>query len=171
MKALINVIGKSGSGKTYLIRNAIKKLKETLGFDSAVFKYIHEHQIDKENSDSYLYGKAGANYSITKNTYDETVIFLKKKISIKELSSWIQKGPFNIDIIFTEGFRNLDAPTILCIKAGDTLEEQINEKVRMISGLICNNPTKLKNYDNIDLPVIDIEKDFDSFLHIFNLIE
>ncbi|TFF97697.1 MAG: hypothetical protein EU547_03595 [Promethearchaeota archaeon] len=170
MKPLINVIGHSGSGKTYLIRYAIKKLKDDLNYDSAVFKYIHEHKIDKEGSDSYLYGKAGANYSITKNSYDETVIFLKKEVSIKELSKWIQMGPFKVDIIFTEGFRSLNTPTILCLENFDSMKDQLNKNVEMISGLICNNSNIEKLARNIEIPIVDIRQDFQLFLKMFNII-
>jgi molybdopterin-guanine dinucleotide biosynthesis protein MobB len=168
MKALINVIGYSGSGKTHLINNAIKRLKEELNYDSAVFKYIHEHKIDKEGSDSYLYEKAGANYSVTKNSFDETVIFLKQHISIEELSTWIQKGPFNVDIIFTEGFRGLDVPTILCVNDLDSLDEQLTSNVKMISGIICKTCSESKQIRN-EIPIVDITENFRTFLQIFSI--
>lgn len=168
MKALINVIGYSGSGKTHLINNAIKRLKEELNYDSAVFKFIHEHKIDKKGSDSYLYEKAGANYSVTKNSFDETVIFLKQHVSIQELSTWIQKGPFNVDIIFTEGFRGLDVPTILCVKGLDDLKGQLTSNVKMISGIICKRYSESKQIRN-EVPIVEITEDFKSFLQIFGI--
>lgn len=160
----INVIGYSGSGKTYLIKKGIKKLKDKFDMDSAVIKNIHEHQIDKQGKDSYLYTKVGANYAITKNIYDETTIFIKKSLKINDLIDWLARGPFKIDIIFTEGFRDLKIPTILCLKDWEKLEEQYNEYVKMISGIICVDSEKSKIND---VPVIDIEKNFKKFLEIF----
>ena len=64
---IISLIGRSGSGKTNLIINAIKRLRKELHYNIAVIKNIHEHQIDEEGKDSYKYIEAGANYAITKN--------------------------------------------------------------------------------------------------------
>ncbi len=169
MIPIINVIGHSGSGKTYLIREAIFKLESQFNYDAAVFKYIHEHEIDKKGSDSFLYGKAGASYSITKNAFDETVIFLKKRVPIKELIDWIRKGPFKVDIVFTEGFRDLDAPTILCLTDLGELDEQLTKNVKMISGLITKKFSKKTLSKEIEIPIMDISKDFESFLSQFDI--
>ena len=163
----INVIGYSGSGKTYLIKKFIQRLKNELNLESAVIKNIHDHQIDKEGKDSFIYTKKGANYAITKNIYDETTIFLKKKVNIENLLEWISKGPFKVNIVFIEGFRNLNIPTILCLKTMDKYKEQINENVRVISGKISIITDK-KKIDN--LPVINIENSFNKFIEIFNIV-
>jgi len=126
------LIGYSGSGKTQFILNAIELLRINLNYQTAVIKNIHEHQIDKENKDSYKYAEAGAKFSITKNVYNETTIFLKEKIRIEKLLEWIAYGPYKIDLIFIEGFRNLDYPTILCAKNLSELESQLTNNVRMI---------------------------------------
>ena len=163
------MIGYSGSGKTQFILNAIELLRINLNYQTAVIKNIHEHQIDKENKDSYKYAEAGAKFSITKNVYNETTIFLKEKIRIEKLLEWIAYGPYKIDLIFIEGFRNLDYPTILCAKNLSELESQLTNNVRMISGVICSKFTHKNKKINIDLPIIDIQKEFEKFLKIFNI--
>ncbi|TFG17052.1 MAG: molybdopterin-guanine dinucleotide biosynthesis protein MobB, partial [Promethearchaeota archaeon] len=52
---IISVIGYSGTGKTHFILNALDLLKKVKNYNGAVIKNIHEHQIDKEGKDSYLY--------------------------------------------------------------------------------------------------------------------
>ena len=142
----------------------LKKKKE---FNIAVIKNIHEHQIDKEDKDTYKYGEAGAIFSITKNIRDETTIFIKREIKICELMNWIANSPYEIDLIFIEGFRNLEYPTILCIKEWDDLRPQLSENIKMVSGLICSKKNNEAKKINIDIPIVNIEEDFKKFLEIF----
>jgi molybdopterin-guanine dinucleotide biosynthesis protein B len=162
---IINFIGYSGSGKTTLILTLIEYLKEVYNMDTAVIKNIHEHRIDKDGSDTYLYSESGANYSIAKNIYEETTIFVKKILSIEELIRWIQLGPYKADIIFTEGFRDLEVPTILCIKGVQEIEEQLNENVKIISSLgqISQKESDMVKM-NFSVPIIYINKDFEKLL-------
>jgi len=167
MTSVISVIGYSGTGKTHFILNAIKLLKKILNKEVSVIKFIHEHQIDKEGKDSYKYSEAGANYSVLKNIDNETTIFLKKDADIQSIIEWLTNGPYKTDFIFAEGFRKLNYPTVLCIKNFDDVESQLMKNVKMISGSICLMEDH-KNY-YLDLPIINIEKDFKRFLEIFNI--
>lgn len=138
-----------------------------LNYDVAVIKNIHEHQIDETGKDSYIYSESGATYSITKNVNNETVIFSKKELNIEAIIEWLLKGPFKIDLVFTEGFRSLEAPTIICLKELKELKPQYNENIKMISGLIC---AKNRDFTNeFKLPIIDIQTDFDEFVKIFKI--
>ena len=164
---IISVIGYSGSGKTHFIQKAIKRLKTELNFEVVVIKNVHQHKIDEEGKDSYKFSEAGAVYSIIKNKFNENAIFLKKKINIEELIRWIIKGPFKVEIIFIEGFRNLSYPTILCIKELSEIKPQLNDNVKAISGLITTS--KLSQKSEIKLPIVDAEQNFESFLKIFDI--
>jgi len=164
---IISVIGYSGSGKTNLIENLIKKLKFELSMEVGVLKYIHEHQIDEEGKDSFRFSKAGSTFSIIKNKSGEIAIFLKKDIHLDELIIWLENSPFKLDVIFFESFRNLPYPTILCVESLNQIPTQLNKNVKMISGLIT-----MSNYAqnvNIDIPIVDIEIDFKAFCKIFEL--
>ncbi len=164
---IISVIGYSGSGKTHFIQKAIRKLKTELNFEVVVIKNIHKHQIDEEGKDSYIFTEAGAVLSIIKNKFDENAIFLKKKIDIEELIRWVIKGPFKVDIIFTEGFRDLSYPTILCVKEISEIKPQLNENVKGISGLITTSKHSQKS--EIKLPIVDVEENFESFIKLFEI--
>lgn len=164
---IISVIGYSGSGKTHFIQKMIRRLKTELNFEVVVIKNIHQHQIDEKGKDSYIFTEAGAVYSIIKNKLDENAIFLKKKINIEELIRWVIKGPFKVDIIFTEGFRNLAYPTVLCVKELSEIKPQLNENVKVISGQIATS--KLNQKKEIKLPIVGAEESLESFLKIFEI--
>jgi len=165
---IINVLGYSGSGKTHFILNAIDLLKSEKNYHCGVIKNIHEHQIDKEGKDSYLFCKQGAEFAITKNNYNETTIFIKQKVDIAKLIEWIGKGPFKIDIVFIEGFRNLNYQTILCIENFSDIEPQLNENVIALSGKYFKNKKGIKV--QINLPVIDLKEKFKDFLNLYRII-
>ncbi|MFX1311669.1 MAG: molybdopterin-guanine dinucleotide biosynthesis protein B [Promethearchaeota archaeon] len=165
---IIDVIGYSGSGKTNFIINAIRLFKEYLNYDVVVIKNVKHHQVDMENKDSYKFFKAGAKYSVIGNQNREIALFLKLDDKfIDEIINWLQKGPHKIDICLTEGFRNLNNPTVLCTKKLEDIDKQFNGNIKMISGIICILNIKVKNIGNV--PIVDIEKDFQKFLKIFNI--
>jgi molybdopterin-guanine dinucleotide biosynthesis protein MobB len=166
---VIGVIGFSGSGKTYLIETALRKLKFELNLEVGVIKYIHEHPVDEEGKDSSIYSKSGATFSIIKNKFNESAIFLTREINLHDLILWLNDSPFKLDLIFFESFRNLPYPTILCVENLSQIGEQLNKNVKMISGLIATR--KFIRTEELKLPIVDIEKNFKEFCKIFELIE
>ncbi|MFX1345909.1 MAG: molybdopterin-guanine dinucleotide biosynthesis protein B [Promethearchaeota archaeon] len=165
---IFDVIGYSGSGKTYFIMNAIKLLKQKLNLNVAVIKNVKHHQIDEKGKDSRIFTEVGASYSIIQNLYKEVAVFLNTQdISFDELIKWLDQGPYKINVIFTEGFRNLNNPTILCISNIDEIKPQLSDNVKMISGIICRK--RSINKMTSDIPIIDIEEDFQKFLDLFDI--
>ena len=164
----ISVIGYSGSGKTNFITTAIKFLKENLNFNVAVIKNVKHHQIDEKGKDSHKFTEAGASYSVIRNDKNEIAIFLKnEEIRLEELFKWLDNGPFKIDIIITEGFRNLNQPTVLCASDLKEIQEQLSKNVKIVSGVICSKD--ISNKKILDLPIIDIKSQFSRFLDIFEI--
>ena len=165
---VIDIIGYSGSGKTFFITTTIKLLKKTLGYNVAVIKNVKHHHIDKKGKDSCLFRDAGASYSIIQNRNFETAIFMNTNEDDKEqLLEWIEIGPYKIDLVLTEGFRNLKNPTVLCVSKIDEIKDQLSDDIKMISGIICSNESCKEQF--MDLPIINIEKHFSKFLKIFNI--
>ncbi len=165
---IIDVIGYSGSGKTSFIVNAIKLLKNNFNYNVTVIKNVKHHSVDEKGKDSYNFTKAGASYSVIQNIKNETAIFVNSKgLKNNALIKWINKGPYKIDVLFTEGFRNLNNPTVLCISNLSEIEEQLTKNVKIISGIICVG--NLKENEIFNLPIIDIENEFSKFIKIFNL--
>jgi len=165
---IIDVIGYSGSGKTYLISKAIRLLKKQLNYNVAVIKNVKHHQIDIKGKDSHKYTESGAKYSIIRNNANDFGIFLKTKDdNLEIIYDWLNIGPINIDLLFTEGFRDLNHPTILCVKKLDEIESQLNKNVRIISGIICSNNLNEDNFRGI--PILDLENQFQEVLKIFKI--
>ncbi len=164
---IISVIGYSGSGKTYLIEKIIRKLKVELNIEVSVIKYIHEHRINERGKDSFRFSESGAVFSIIKNKSDEIAIFLKKEINLDELITWLDKSPFKMEIMIFESFRNLPYPTVLCVKEFKDIKEQLSENVIMISGLITKS--EFAQNEELDIPVVDIDKNFKEFCKIFKI--
>ena len=165
---IIDVIGYSGSGKTNFIINAIRLFKKYLNYDIAVIKNVKHHQVDDEGKDSFKFTEAGATYSVIENENRQIAIFSKLSGKlIDEIINWLQKGPHKIDLCLTEGIRNLNNPTVLCAKKIGEIEEQLTKNVKVISGIISVSELNIENFLNI--PIIDIEKDFQKFLKIFNI--
>lgn len=165
---IISVIGSSGSGKTLLIENLLRKLKSELDLEVCVIKYVHEHRIDEEGKDSFRFSNSGAIFSVIKNKFNEHAIFLKKKLNLDDLILWLTSSPFKLDVIFFESFRNLPHPTILCVEKFSQISAQINENVKMISGLIARSD--LVQSEELNIPVINVEKSFNDFCKIFGLL-
>lgn len=133
-----------------------------------MFKNVKHHPIDKKGKDSYKFNEAGASYSVIQNINNETAIFVKNiELKLELLLNWVKNGPYKIDIIFTEGFRNFNNPTVLCVSELNKIEEQLTKNVKMISGIICLGDLNKKEISN--LPIIDIESEFLKFVNIFNL--
>ena len=86
---------------------------------------------------------------------------------MEELIKWIELGPFKVDLVFIEGFKNLRYPTILCVEKFSDIENQVGEDVKMISGRIMNSA--IPDDHDLKLPLIDIEKEFKKFLEIFGI--
>ncbi len=166
---IISVIGYSGSGKTNFITTATELLKKKMNYNVAVIKNIKEHPIDKKGKDSYKFTEIGAIYSVIQNDNNESAIFLKKEeIKLESLLKWLYNGPYKFNIVFTEGFRNLNSPTVLCISNLNEVEEQLTKDVKMVSGVICFKDLNNKNIS--DLPIVDIKSQFSRFLEIFNIV-
>jgi molybdopterin-guanine dinucleotide biosynthesis protein MobB len=129
---------------------------------------VKDHPVDKKGKDSYRFTEAGAIFSVIQNANNETAIFTKiEEEKLDELLKWLNSGPIKPNITFTEGFRNLNNPTVLCISDLDEIEEQLTENVKMISGIICSKDIPEKKVFN--LPIIDIEIQFSIFLELFNI--
>lgn len=161
-------MGYSGSGKTSFITSAIKLFKKKLNYNVAVIKNVKHHQVDNKGKDSYKFTEAGAKFSMIQNVHNETAIFMKlDEGKLQKYIKWLINGPFKLDLLFTEGFRNLNNPTVLCISNLDEIKGQITENVKMISGIICSKGLVERQISN--LPIVDIESQFSMFLNLFKI--
>ncbi len=166
MKA-ISVIGYAGTGKTQLIEFLIKKCKTEFNLEVSVIKNVHEHSVDEEGKDSFKFSEAGTVLSVIKNKFNQNAIYLNKKISLDVLIDWLNLSPYKVDLVIIEGFRNVSYPTILCVKELQDIDAQLNNNVKLISGLITL--TKFDEEKEFQIPIFNIEQKFERFTEIFNI--
>jgi molybdopterin-guanine dinucleotide biosynthesis protein B len=141
---------KSDTGKTTLIENIIKILKNKKYKVGAIKHDVHKFEIDYPGKDSYKLTEAGADKVVVSSDSKLAMIQrIETKRTIDELL-WLFK---DMDIIIIEGFKDNNFPKI-----------EIHRK-EVDSNLLCQNP-KFDSSSfiavasneplNINIPVLDI---------------
>lgn len=150
---VISFIGFSGSGKTHSILSVINYLTKNTDYRIFVLKNIHIHSLDLKGKDSFQFSKAGANCVITKSN-NQTTFFLNVVMNTEEIFDWIEKVPIKPDIIIIEGIRDFENNKILCAKDFKEVDEQIDDTIKVISGLIATKKHK-NNESYKGIPIIN----------------
>ncbi len=111
---IIGFYGYSKTGKTTIITNLIKKLKEDQ-YNVATIKYSDKKiSFDKQKKDTNKHAQSGANPVVLSSLY-ETDFIIKKKIQIRDIIHYLTTFE-KIDIIIIEGAKN---PDIYKVRLGD----------------------------------------------------
>lgn len=135
---VIGFIGRSGMGKTTLVTQLTRRLRDR-GFHVAVIKDAH-HQVDwdQPGKDTYRYRRAGAQTVIlrTPRRY-----FIQKtahqRPELQRLLSYVQDH----DIIFVEGFKQEGSyPKFEVYRQGVSRQEPLYRSI-LIQGLITEKDT------------------------------
>ena len=115
---IISITGKQNAGKTTLIRTLIPELKER-GHRVGTLKYnIKEFKIDHEGKDTYKYYHSGAD-SIALTSQDEIAI-IKRVTDPPGISEIIAKYLNDVNIVFVEGYKGDDYPSIKIVESKET---------------------------------------------------
>ena len=107
---IIGVYGYSNTGKTSIIVELIKKLKEAK-YKVATIK-ISDKKInfDTQEKDTYKHAETGAN-PIVLSSLSETDFIIKKNLSIYDIIKYLTNFE-KIDIIIIEGVKGPDIPKV-----------------------------------------------------------
>jgi len=127
---IINVIGIGrNSGKTYVIEDLIKNLRER-GYSVFTVKHIHTGQFDTPQKDTWRHLRAGAEGVIV--VTPKEIIRIKKSISpsIKEAIKEISE---NVDIVLVEGFKKSEGPKIISAQTSEEVKHLANQ----VKGIIA----------------------------------
>jgi len=137
MIPLVSIIGRSNSGKTYLIEKLVSALTAK-GYCIATVKHTaHGFDIDQDGKDSWRHKQAGAS-TVVLAAPDKIAVFksVEKEIGLEEIQrSWI-KG---VDLILAEGFKREGAPKIqvsLFEDSGELLCGRENQLVAVVSNKV-----------------------------------
>ena len=154
---LINFIGFSGSGKTSSIVSLINYLTKNTNFKIFVIKNIHQHAIDTKGKDTFRFSEAGAD-GVIATSNKTTTFFVNDILDLNEIVKWLEISPIKLDIIITEGFRQLKNDKILCVSSDKDIEDQFDNTIKIISGKIASEtPQSEKSYKGI--PIINTLED------------
>lgn len=117
MPKIVTIIGRSGSGKTYLIEKLTKYLRDK-GFRISIIKHMkHDFEIDHYGKDTYRYREAGAFSSLITNDRKFAVISdIEEEMSPVDLANKYMTGS---DIVLIEGYKQGDLQKIEVIGDSD----------------------------------------------------
>jgi molybdopterin-guanine dinucleotide biosynthesis protein B len=109
---IICIVGRSGSGKTHLLTELVKTLKQR-GYNIGTVKH-HTHgdfDIDKEGKDTWKHAKAGSDTVIISSP--TKIAIIKKTEHETPLDEIIQNYLTDKDIILTDGYNLSGKPRII----------------------------------------------------------
>jgi len=98
---ILGFYGRSGIGKTYLIRQIVSRLTAEKQHVAVVKISNQAINLDSEGKDTYLYGQAGAETVVFSST-NETTFLVKKPLSTRQIIDRMLRQN-NYDFIFVEG--------------------------------------------------------------------
>lgn len=155
MPKLIAVIGGKHSGKTTIVENLIIELKLRGYRVAAVKEMVRIPTLDTPETETDRYNKAGAEIIIAVPR-KETVLFIKKRLSINEILFYL-KG---LDYAILEGFESeKHIPKILAVENFYEFQKYINDSVVAISGKITESENKKQFVSTLTVPLLNSIRD------------
>ena len=139
------VYGSSKSGKTTTVIEIIKELR-LRGYSVSTIKDVHTKDFvgDTAGKDTWRHWKAGAEM-VGLRAPSESIIMIKRSVTLDELIVHFQS-----DFLVLEGFKTITMPKILCAVDEQHIEEELQDLVFCISGIVS---THILDYKG--LPVIN----------------
>ncbi len=120
------VTGEKDSGKTTMVTSIIERLT-TEGYSTASIKHTKgEYSIDKEGTDTWKHGEAGAEVVVFSTPY-ETTISIKAERSLDEILEVLSK--FDLDMVIVEGMKEEDIPGIYQSKGDNVDLDKVVERL------------------------------------------
>lgn len=153
MARFIAVVGEKHSGKTTLIQQLIRVLNSR-GFRVATIKEmpnIATIDTPAETHDTWKHGEAGAEIVVA-SPINETVLFIKRKLSLNEIAHFFQ----NEDFVLLEGFEKETLfAKIITAKTAEEVELYSDGLAIAISGLLTESTTETKKASELNLPLLN----------------
>src|SRR3990172_6415598 len=106
---VIQIGGYSGSGKTALIRRALRELKGE-GLYVGVLKHAHHRlELDREGKDTDMFYREGADFVFA---HDAQQGFARYPFAGAGLRDALERIPRGLDLVLVEGHKHSDMPGI-----------------------------------------------------------
>jgi molybdopterin-guanine dinucleotide biosynthesis protein B len=149
LQKIVAVVGGKHSGKTTVIEHLIAELKSRGYHVATVKEMVRIPTLDTPETETDRYKRAGAEI-IVAVPREETVIFLKKRLNIKEILSHLA----GVNFVILEGFEHeKELSKIVAAKTADEAKNYVDEKTVAISGLIMESQLERKKAEAFGLPM------------------
>jgi molybdopterin-guanine dinucleotide biosynthesis protein B len=136
MTPILTFIGWHNSGKTTVIREVVRRLRDK-GYKIAVIKSTKHRglNLDSPGSDSYLYGKDGIE-SVALICPDELILFQENTgENLKHLA--FRLFP-DVDLVIGEGFKHASGIPKIEVTRADESKEPLRESVSDVRGVVSD---------------------------------
>jgi len=149
---MVAVIGGKHSGKTTVIERLIAELKRRGFRVGTVKEMMRIPTLDTPATETDRYSNAGAEI-IVAVPREETVIFIKKRLDVKEISPYMKK----LDYVLLEGFeREQSIPKIIAAKTSTEVKSYMDHSAIAISGLILESKPETEKAAAFGVPMFRI---------------
>jgi molybdopterin-guanine dinucleotide biosynthesis protein B len=146
---LVAVVGGKHSGKTTVIEHLIAELKRRGYRVGAIKEMVRIPTLDTPATETDRYSNAGAEI-IVAVPRDETVVFIKKRLSVREILPYF-KG---LDYAVLEGFESEKAlPKIVAAKTAEEARNYFDNSAIAISGIITESETETEKASSMKIPL------------------
>ncbi len=151
MPKLVAVVGGKHSGKTTVIEHLIVELKRR-GFRVGVVKeMVRIPTLDTPATETDRYASVGAEV-IVAVPREETVVFIKKRLTIKEVLPYLNGLAYAV----LEGFESEKTlPKIVAAKTAPEAKDYVDKSAIAISGLILESVTETKKALGLKVPLLN----------------
>jgi molybdopterin-guanine dinucleotide biosynthesis protein B len=145
---LVAVVGGKHSGKTTVIEHLTMELKRRGYHVGAIKEMVRIATLDTPATETDRYRDAGAEI-IVAIPRNETVIFLKKRLSLKEVLPFLKE----LDYVILEGFESeKNLPKIIAAKTAEEAKSYYDDSAIAISGIITESETEIKKIFSMKIP-------------------
>ncbi|UCD92541.1 MAG: molybdopterin-guanine dinucleotide biosynthesis protein B [Methanobacteriota archaeon] len=153
---ILNIYGRSKSGKTTLIEKIVRRLTEE-GHSVVTVKHIKKEgfTIDTEGKDTWRHAEAGAQLLVAGGD-QETSFMLKRTVPLEKIIDAIQKN-IDTDVILVEGYKSSTYPKVAVgdIEEGENTVFRLKENEDDIVEYIKSKIEFERVYNH--LPLLDCE--------------
>jgi molybdopterin-guanine dinucleotide biosynthesis protein B len=146
---LVAVVGGKHSGKTTVIEHLTMELKRRGYHVGAIKEMVRIATLDTPATETDRYRDAGAEI-IVAIPRNETVIFVKKRLSLKEILPFLKE----LDYVILEGFESEKTlPKIIAAKTAEEAKEYLGVLTVAISGLIMESEEEIRKAAGFKVPM------------------
>ena len=152
MPKLVAVVGGKHSGKTTVIEHLIVELKRRGYRVGAIKEMVRIPTLDTPSTETDRYSIAGAE-TIVAVPRDETVVFIKRRLNIKEIVPFLR----GLDYVVLEGFESEKMlPKIIAAKTADEAKSYYDGSTIAVSGIITESEIETNKAAAIKVPIFGL---------------